>query len=69
MDNKGDSSWLLIQQETEFRQYLELMNPTLRALRRLGGSASIDEISREVTKDLGLPQSIVDTLHLTGPRN
>lgn len=48
--------------------HLDLMNPTLRALRRLGGSASIDEISREVTKDLGLPQSIVDTLHLTGPR-
>jgi restriction system protein len=41
----------------------ELMNPTLQALRRLGGSASIDELVPEIVKLLGLPQEVTDTPH------
>lgn len=48
--------------------HLELMNPTLRVLRALGGRASIDEILQEVKRDLDLAQDIVATLHLNGPR-
>jgi len=41
----------------------ELMNPTLQALKRLGGSASIDELVPEIVKLLGLPQQVTDTPH------
>jgi len=33
----------------------ELMDPTVQALRRLGGSASIDELVPEIVRLLGLP--------------
>ena len=45
----------------------ELMNPTLRVLRRLGGSASNDELSREVPQDLGLAEQITSIIHGNGP--
>jgi restriction system protein len=41
----------------------ELMNPTLQSLKRLGGSASIDELVPEIVKLLGLPQQVTDTPH------
>lgn len=40
-----------------------LMNPTLSALRALGGSGSIQEIVGEVISDMGLPAEIVDAPH------
>ena len=43
----------------------ELMNPTLRVLRKLGGSASNDELSREVLKDLGLEEQITTSMRYT----
>ena len=46
----------------------ELMNPTLRALHALGGSASNDELEREVICDLALPPQVTGTLHLDGPQ-
>ena len=46
----------------------ELMNPTLRALRELGGSASIEELLREVTRDLNLPLEVTSQTHLGGPQ-
>jgi len=41
----------------------ELMNPTLQALKRLGGSASIDELVPEIVKFLNLPQEVADVPH------
>lgn len=38
----------------------ELMNPTLQALKRLGGSASIDELVPEIVRLLELPQDVAD---------
>ena len=36
-------------------QFDELMDPTVQALKRLGGSASIDELVPEIVRLLGLP--------------
>jgi restriction system protein len=41
----------------------ELMNPTLQALKRLGGSASIDELVPEIVKFLNLPQQVAEVPH------
>lgn len=51
----------------EVPQYHQLFNPTLLALRELGGSASIDELVVQVIKDLALPQYVVEKPH--GRRN
>lgn len=40
-----------------------LMNPTLQALKRLGGSASIEELVSEIVKFLGLPQEVAEVPH------
>ena len=40
--------------------YKELMEPTLAALRSLGGSASIDEIVTQVIEDLSIPARLID---------
>ena len=42
---------------------LELLNPTLRALRSLGGSASIGEIAIQVIRDLSLPSDVTEIPH------
>lgn len=52
--------------EAKVPQYWELMNPTLRALRKLGGSASITELVEEIINDLELPDSIADLPHGEG---
>ncbi len=44
-------------------QFDDLMNPTLQALKRLGGSASIDELVPEIVRILGLPQEVADVPH------
>jgi len=41
----------------------ELFNPTLKALRELGGSASINELSEQVIEDLQPPQEIIEQPH------
>jgi restriction system protein len=41
----------------------ELMEPTLQALKRLGGSASIDELVPEIVRLLELPQDVADVPH------
>lgn len=45
-----------------------LMNPTLQALKRLGGSASIDELIPEIVKFLDLPQEVAELPHGTTGR-
>ena len=50
-------------------QFDELMNPTLQALKRLGGSASIDELVPEIVRLLGLPQEITEILHGSSGRS
>ena len=44
-------------------QFDELMNPTLQALKQLGGSASIDELVPEIVRLLDLPQEITEIPH------
>jgi restriction system protein len=41
----------------------ELMNPTLQALKRLGGSASIDELVPEIVRFLSLPPQVAEVPH------
>lgn len=48
--------------------HLQLLNPTLDALRDLGGSASIEELVQHVIDRLGLPQEIVDQQHGRGSK-
>ena len=45
----------------------ELMNPTLHAIRGLGGSASISQILDRVIIDMGLPSAVTLIPHLDGP--
>ncbi len=49
-------------------QFDELMSPTVQALKRLGGSASIDELVPEIVRLMGLPQEVADTPHGTTGR-
>ena len=43
--------------------YDELMNPTLKALHELGGSASVSELVERVIADLGLPREVIEQQH------
>jgi len=52
----------------EVPKFDELMNPTLQALKRLGGSASIDELVSEIVKVLRLPQDVAEVAHGTTGR-
>jgi restriction system protein len=44
-------------------RYDQLMNPTIRALRELGGSGSIDEIYEKIVEALKLSEDILSVLH------
>ena len=46
--------------------HLTLMNPTLAALRELGGSANIDELAEEVLRLMDLPDEVVEKPHGKG---
>jgi restriction system protein len=46
----------------------ELMNPTLQALKRLGGSGSIDELVPEIVRLMELPREVADVPHGTTGR-
>lgn len=43
--------------------YDKLLNPTLAALRHLGGSASITELLEQIIEDLQFPQDVVEQPH------
>ena len=47
----------------------DLLWPTLKALEGCGGSASIQELSEQVSTDLALPDEILDIPHKDGPRS
>ena len=49
-------------------RFYELIQPSLAALHQLGGSASIDEIVRQVIEDLELPREVVEKSHTRGNR-
>ena len=57
-----------MRQPAEMPRPADLMWPTLRALERLGGSASIRELDDRVSTDLGLPEAILDVLNGDGPQ-
>ena len=42
---------------------IDLMWPTLKALVKMGGSASIQEISKEIAEILELPDEMLEKLH------
>ena len=46
----------------------ELMDPSVQALKSLGGSASIDELVPEIVQLLGLSQEVADVPHGTTGR-
>ena len=48
--------------------FKDLMNPTLDAIRRAGGSASIGEIVELVIQECNLPEYVTSQLHGDGPR-
>ncbi len=48
--------------------FIDLMNPTLAALRQAGGSASIGEIADRVGRDLNLSEEVTNQLHGDGPQ-
>jgi restriction system protein len=47
-------------------KYDDLLNPVLRAIRELGGSASIAEVDERVTRDLGLSEEDLSRPHKNG---
>jgi restriction system protein len=49
--------------QSKLPSFQDLMNPTLSVLRRLGGSASIQELVDEVIADLGLIESVTEIPH------
>ena len=49
--------------------YNELLNPVLKSLNELGGSASIDELFRQIISDLQLSPDVVQVLHGKGNRS
>lgn len=55
-------------EKREVPQFDELMNPTLQALKRLGGSASINELVPEIVRAMSLPQEVADVPHGTTGR-
>ena len=48
---------------TTLPTYDDLMNPLLEALRKLGGSGSIEEIFAKTVEITGLPEEILAQLH------
>lgn len=53
---------------TEIPRQVDLMWPILRALERLGGSASIHELDDRVSTDLGLPDALLEVVQGDGPQ-
>ena len=47
----------------------DLMWPVLRALERLGGSASIRELDDRVATDMGLGEAVLNAVHADGPQS
>ena len=50
----------------EVPTHLELLNPALRALHTLGGSASIEELAEQVIKDIQPLQEVIQQRHARG---
>lgn len=46
----------------------QLFNPTLEALKSLGGSSSIREIAATIAENMKLPEEVVRQLHKKGPQ-
>ena len=56
-------------QNSSIPTYIDLLWPTLKALESRGGSASIHELSQDVSGILDLPDDILDALHNEGPQS
>jgi len=46
--------------------HLDLLNPVLQALQRLGGSGTVEEVNANVLDIMHLPQDIAEEAHGTG---
>lgn len=51
----------------EIPRFYELLNPTLTALHKLGGSGSIQELLDEIVSDMNLSESVTEAIHGDGP--
>ena len=49
--------------------YIELMNPVLRCLQEIGGSATNAELVQALIDSLKLPSAVADSPHLNGPQS
>jgi len=58
----------MIRSAVNVPRVVDLFVPTIQALQRLGGSASIEEIDEEVADILNLPDEARSILHNDGPR-
>lgn len=54
--------------DPEIPTYADLLWPTLSVLKKSGGSASIQELSEHVTRDMALPDEVSDIPHGEGPQ-
>ena len=52
----------------EMPTYKDLLWPTLKVLENNGGSASIQELSEQVTRLMALPDEVTEVLHGEGPQ-
>lgn len=55
--------------EQQLPTYEDLLWPTLKALEDRGGSASIQELSEHIARELALSDEILDVLHKNGPKS
>jgi restriction system protein len=56
-------------QQAVVPSYAEMLWPTLRAIRAIGGSGSIEEIVEKVVELEGFTQEQQSVLHADGPRS
>ena len=54
--------------KSQIPTFEDLLWPTLKALERVGGSASIQELSSRIAMDMALPDEALDILHKDGPQ-
>ena len=57
----------MAQDQVRVPTFDQLMNPTIRAMRDLGGSGSIEEIYEKVIKNLNLPDELLEIPHGNKP--
>jgi restriction system protein len=58
-----DWEWDVDKVKADVPPYHALLNPTLKALRALGGSATVEELDNKVPEFIAIPQAALEILH------